>query len=56
MPMLRCSATTCLYNKEEYCSKGDIMISGEQAKYADETNCASFVERKDGSAVNSTGC
>ena len=31
MPMLKCSATTCLYNQEEYCSKGDIVVSGEQA-------------------------
>lgn len=56
MPMLKCSATTCIYNKEENCSKGDILVSGEQAHYADETNCASFVERKDSTVSNSTGC
>lgn len=56
MPMLKCSATTCLYNQEEYCSKGDIVVSGEQAHHADETNCSSFVERSESSMTNSTGC
>lgn len=56
MPMLRCSAITCLYNEQECCSKGDIMVSGEQAHRADETNCESFVERKNGSVFNSAGC
>ena len=56
MPMLKCSATTCLYNQEEYCSKGDIVVSGEQAHHADETNCSRFVERSESSMTNSTGC
>ena len=56
MPMLRCSATTCHYNQGESCSKGDIVVSGEQALYADETSCSSFVERSESSMTNSTGC
>ncbi len=56
MPMLRCSATTCVYNEEQLCSKGDIKVNGSDAKYADETSCASFRERSGDSAKNSCGC
>ena len=57
MPALSCTAKTCVYNKNEYCSKGDILVDGDTAKTADETCCRSFVERK-GSAKNSveSGC
>ncbi|MFR5335004.1 MAG: DUF1540 domain-containing protein [Blautia producta] len=57
MPALSCTAKTCVYNKNEYCSKGDILVDGDTAKTADETCCRSFVEKK-GSAKNSvdTGC
>lgn len=54
MPLLNCTARTCVYNKEEYCSKGDIVVDGSNAKVADETCCSSFVERS-GSAMNSVG-
>ena len=54
MPVLNCTARTCVYNKEEYCSKGDIVVDGSNAKVADETYCSSFVERS-GSAMNSIG-
>lgn len=42
MPALRCSAVRCIYNKEELCSKGDIHVSGAQARTVDETCCDSF--------------
>ena len=52
MPLLSCTARPCLYNKNEYCSKGDIQVDGPQAQKADETCCRSFVEKKEG-AMNS---
>lgn len=55
MPILSCSATTCVYNKEELCSKGDIMVSGDRAQHPSETCCDSFVERNEDSMSNSTG-
>lgn len=55
MPILSCSAVTCVYNKEELCSKGDIMVSGPHAKTADETCCSSFKERSENDMSNSTG-
>ena len=47
MPALQCSARTCVYNKGELCSKGDIKVGGGRATRADETCCESFMERKD---------
>ena len=47
MPALKCSAMTCVYNKGELCSKGDIKVGGSGATRADETCCESFMERKD---------
>lgn len=55
MPLLNCTARTCLYNVDEYCSKGDIKVDGRTATKADETCCQSFQERKD-SAANSCRC
>ena len=37
MPALSCTAKTCVYNKNEYCSKGDIQVGGTTAKTVDET-------------------
>ena len=45
MPLLSCTARTCVYNKDEYCSKGDILVEGRSATAADETSCSSFKER-----------
>lgn len=57
MPALSCSAVTCVYNKNELCSKGDIRVGGREAKNPGETCCESFQERKEGMS-NSTaeGC
>lgn len=56
MPLLSCTARTCIYNSDEYCSKGDIQVSGEDAKQPDETCCASFRERTEDSSSNAEGC
>lgn len=48
MTILKCSAITCAYNKNEQCSKGEIKVDGTNAHYADETCCASFQERSTG--------
>ncbi len=42
MTILKCSAMTCVYNKEQLCSKGDIDVTGENATSANETSCGSF--------------
>ena len=49
MTILKCSAMTCVYNKEQLCSKGDIDVTGENATSANETSCGSFRERTDSS-------
>lgn len=54
MTILNCSATKCIYNDHELCSRGDIQVTGENARKADETSCGSFRERGTGSAMNST--
>ena len=60
MPLLSCTARTCIYNKDEYCSKGDILVDGSDAKVADETCCRSFEERgesaSNSAAAESCGC
>lgn len=57
MPLLNCTARNCMYNKDEYCSKGDILVEGTTAETADETCCRSFVEKKDGTVNRAeTGC
>lgn len=54
MTILKCSATKCMYNENELCSRGDIEITGENARHADETNCGSFRDRSSsGSMMNS---
>ena len=58
MPNLRCTATTCYYNTDNLCSKGDIKVDGAQATAADETSCASFRERSQftNQSCSSCGC
>lgn len=55
MPLLVCSAMSCVYNKGEYCSKGDITVGGKNAGTSGETCCESFVARNSDSASNSVG-
>lgn len=54
MTQLDCTVSSCMYNKENYCSKGDIMVGGRNASHISETCCESFRDKKDGSASNST--
>ncbi|MDD3278571.1 MAG: DUF1540 domain-containing protein [Lachnospiraceae bacterium] len=56
MPVLSCSAVTCVYNQDELCSKGDIKVGGSDARDADQTCCESFKERSSSSMSNSQGC
>ena len=53
MTILNCTAVTCVYNKDRLCSRGEIQVTGSDARIADETCCGSFRDRNEGSAVNS---
>ena len=37
MADLKCAATNCTYNEDNYCSKGDIMVGGKHANTSDAT-------------------
>lgn len=45
MTNLKCSAITCAYNENNFCSRGEINVMGSDAKNPEETRCGSFVER-----------
>ena len=45
MVKLTCGATTCFYNKDNKCCKGDIMVGGKNACESGDTNCESFHKR-----------
>ena len=55
MPLLTCSAQSCIYNKGMNCSRGDINAEGENARCVEETCCNSFEERTKYGAENSMG-
>ena len=46
MAELGCSVKNCVYNKNEYCCKGDIMVGGKHAEKETDTCCESFLEQK----------
>ena len=50
---LDCYVTSCVYNENRCCGKGDIVVNGKDAKASSETICDSFKERKGGSPKNS---
>ena len=52
MTQLKCSAQTCMYNEDQCCCKGDIMVEGRDAKEPSATCCASFRERTGDTARN----
>lgn len=58
MTVLKCYATTCVYNKEQLCSKGNIDVMGENAHLSEDTCCGSFRERSNSSPQNNytSGC
>ena len=49
MAQLDCTVENCLYNKDQYCCKGDIMVGGKHAVRSDDTCCDSFTQRKEDS-------
>lgn len=53
MAELGCGVRNCVYNKDEYCCKGDILVGGRKANREDETCCESFVDRREDSFTNS---
>lgn len=48
MAELKCAVESCTYNKDRYCSKGDIMVGGKHASSANDTCCESFAQRREG--------
>ncbi|WWR16789.1 DUF1540 domain-containing protein [Lachnospiraceae bacterium JLR.KK008] len=46
MAQLDCRAENCVYNKNQSCCKGDIMIGGKHADRKDDTCCESFSARR----------
>ena len=55
MTKLECSVDNCMYNEDRCCCKGDILVTGKDAKNTSETCCGSFHQRKDGGAQNAVG-
>ena len=47
MTSLKCSAHNCCYNKNSLCSRGSISVEGADARYADDTACESFRDKKE---------
>ena len=56
MPLLVCSAMSCIYNKGEYCSKGDITVGGKEAEQPGETCCESFMARRGNGVTRQRRC
>ena len=50
---LDCYVTSCVYNGNRCCGKGDIVIKGKNATESEETICDSFKERKTDAYTNS---
>jgi len=48
MTDLKCTVKNCMYNCDDMCSKGDIMVAGKYAGSDKETNCDSFSQRREG--------
>lgn len=46
MAQLDCTVENCVYNKSDYCCKGDIMVGGTHANKEEDTCCESFSEAK----------
>lgn len=55
MTLLRCGVHTCVHNKNEYCNLDAIEVAGSSAQTAEDTRCASFVERKGDNYSNTMG-
>lgn len=55
MTILDCSATSCIYNSDKCCCKGDIKVEGRHAERTEDTCCGSFEERSKDSMRNAAG-
>lgn len=53
MTILNCNAVTCIYNKDQLCSRGEIEVMGPDARVSDETSCGSFRDCNSASVTNS---
>ena len=54
---LKCSVTSCVYNTDNLCSKGDIMVGGKNASQSKDTRCESFMyKREDETSYSSSTC
>lgn len=51
---LDCYVTSCVYNANRCCGKGDIVVDGKEAKANGETACDSFKVRNGNQATNVT--
>ena len=56
MTILKCHATTCAYNEDTLCSRGEINVMGDSARSADETSCGSFQKKGSGTVNSTIGC
>ena len=52
---LRCNATRCIHNNENYCYAGRISIEGKLADDIDDTYCSTFKEKNYQQFTSSTG-
>lgn len=55
MTKLNCSVVNCIYNEDNLCTKGDIMVEGKAATTKNDTSCSSFKEAKNGCGCNHAG-
>lgn len=39
---ISCNSNYCKYNKDDKCTKKDVIIDGSNAEYRSETKCSSF--------------
>ena len=55
MTNLDCDVINCVYNKDASCVRKNIEVEGDSARFASETCCGSFEQRRSGcSTCNST--
>ncbi|QEY33611.1 DUF1540 domain-containing protein [Caproiciproducens galactitolivorans] len=54
MTYLSCDVMNCINNKDRYCCRPDIQVSGRSANDPRQTSCASFSDATD-SAQNAVG-
>ncbi len=53
MTDLHCDVKNCANNRDFLCCRPDIMVGGPQAIAANQTYCANFIDKRDGSPSNS---